>query len=52
LIVIVWVMGFAGVIALTIHSMAALGKLYWRIEHIDPGPVGGHSHRRTCWMMR
>lgn len=42
LIVVVWVgLGsFAGVIALTIHSMAALGKLYSEeIEHIDPGPV-------------
>src|ERR1051326_6453089 len=42
LIIIVWVgLGtFAGVIALTIHSVAALGKLYSEeIEHIDPGPV-------------
>ncbi len=42
LIVIVWVGlgGFAGVIALTIHSVAALGKLFSEeIEHIDPGPV-------------
>lgn len=42
LLVIVWVgLGtFAGVIALTIHSMAALAKLYSEeIEHIDPGPV-------------
>ena len=42
LIVIVWVgLGpFAGVIALTIHSTAALGKLFSEeIEHIDPGPV-------------
>ncbi len=42
LIVIVWVgLGtFAGVIALSIHSVAALGKLYSEeIEHIDPGPV-------------
>ena len=42
LIVIVWVgLGsFAGVIALSIHSMATLGKLYSEeIEHIDPGPV-------------
>jgi phosphonate transport system permease protein len=42
LIVVVWVgLGsFAGVIALTIHSVAALGKLYSEeIEHIDPGPV-------------
>jgi len=42
LIIIVWVgLGtFAGVIALTIHSIAALAKLYSEeIEHIDPGPV-------------
>jgi phosphonate ABC transporter permease subunit PhnE len=42
LVVIVWVgLGsFAGVIALTVHSMAALGKLFSEeIEHIDPGPV-------------
>lgn len=42
LIVIVWVgLGsFAGVIALTIHSVAALAKLLSEeIEHIDSGPV-------------
>ena len=42
LIVIVWVgLGtFAGVIALTIHSVASLGKLFSEeIEHIDTGPV-------------
>lgn len=42
LIIIVWVgLGsFAGVIALTVHSIAALGKLYSEeIEHIDSGPV-------------
>jgi phosphonate transport system permease protein len=42
LIVIVWVgLGsFTGIIALTIHSVAALGKLYSEeIEHIDMGPV-------------
>jgi phosphonate transport system permease protein len=42
LLIIVWVgLGsFAGVIALTIHSVAALGKLFSEeIEHIDPGPV-------------
>jgi len=42
LIIIVWVgLGsFAGVIALTIHSVASLGKLFSEeIEHIDPGPV-------------
>jgi len=42
LIIIVWVgLGsFAGVIALTIHSIAALAKLFSEeIEHIDAGPV-------------
>jgi phosphonate transport system permease protein len=42
LLIIVWVgLGsFAGVIALTIHSLAALAKLFSEeIEHIDPGPV-------------
>ena len=42
LLIIVWVgLGsFAGIIALTIHSIAALGKLFSEeIEHIDNGPV-------------
>jgi phosphonate transport system permease protein len=42
LIFIVWVGqgSFAGVLALLLHSIAALGKLYSEeIEHIDPGPV-------------
>ncbi len=42
LIVVVWIgLGpFAGLIALTIHSVAALGKLFSEeIEHIDPGPI-------------
>lgn len=42
LIVVVWVgLGpFAGVLALTIHSIAALGKLFSEeVEHIDPGPI-------------
>jgi phosphonate transport system permease protein len=31
---------FAGIIALTVHSVAALGKLYSEaIENIDPGPI-------------
>jgi phosphonate ABC transporter permease subunit PhnE len=41
-IVVLWVgLGsFAGVIALTIHSIAALGKLFSEeVEHIDPGPI-------------
>ncbi len=42
IIVIVWVGqgAMAGVMALGIHSIAALAKLYSEeIEHIDPGPV-------------
>ena len=42
LIVVLWVgLGsFAGVIALTIHSIAALGKLFSEeVEQIDPGPI-------------
>jgi phosphonate transport system permease protein len=42
LIAVVWVgLGpFAGIIALTFHSVAALGKLYSEaIESIDPGPI-------------
>lgn len=31
---------FAGTLALTLHTVAALGKLYSeQVEHIDPGPV-------------
>ncbi len=42
LIAVVWVgLGpFAGILALTIHTIAALGKLYSEsIESIDPGPI-------------
>jgi len=50
LIVIVWVgLGtFAGVIALTIHSVAALAKLFSEeIEHIDTGPIEA-VYRHRC----
>ncbi|HTX91771.1 MAG TPA: phosphonate ABC transporter, permease protein PhnE [Anaerolineales bacterium] len=53
LIVIVWVgLGsFAGVIALTIHSVAALGKLFSEeIEHIDPGPVEAITATGANWL--
>ncbi|MBI5032685.1 MAG: phosphonate ABC transporter, permease protein PhnE [Chloroflexi bacterium] len=42
IIIVVWVgLGsFAGTLALTIHSIAALGKLYSEeVEHIDAGPI-------------
>jgi phosphonate transport system permease protein len=41
-VAVIWVgLGpFAGIIALTVHSIAALGKLYSEaIESIDPGPI-------------
>ncbi len=55
LIAVVWVgLGpFAGIIALTFHSVAALGKLYSEaIESIDPGPIEaiqatGATHLQT-----
>ncbi len=42
IIIVVWIgLGsFAGTMALTIHSIAALGKLYSEeVEHIDAGPI-------------
>jgi phosphonate ABC transporter permease subunit PhnE len=42
IIFVIWVgIGpFAGVLALTLHSIAALGKLYSeQVESIDPGPI-------------
>jgi phosphonate ABC transporter permease subunit PhnE len=42
LVFVIWVgIGpFAGVLALTLHSIASLGKLYSeQIENIDPGPI-------------
>jgi phosphonate transport system permease protein len=42
LVAVVWVgLGpFAGIVALTVHSVAALGKLYSEaIEGIEPGPI-------------
>jgi len=39
-VVVVGLGPFAGILALTIHSIAALGKLYSEaIESIDPGPI-------------
>jgi phosphonate ABC transporter permease subunit PhnE len=42
IIFVIWVSvgPFAGVLALTLHSIAALGKLYSeQVESIDPGPI-------------
>ena len=39
-VVVVGLGPFAGILALTVHSIAALGKLYSEaIESIDPGPI-------------
>ena len=42
---------FAGVIALTVHSIAALGKLYSEaIESIDPGPIEAVHATGANWI--
>jgi len=42
---------FAGIIALTIHSVAALAKLYSEaIESIDPGPLEAIQATGANWM--
>ena len=42
---------FAGIIALTVHSIAALGKLYSEaIESIDPGPVEAIQATGANWL--
>ncbi len=53
IIATVWVgLGpFAGVIALTLHSIAALGKLYSEaIEGIDPGPIEAIHATGANWL--
>jgi len=41
---------FAGILALTVHSIAALGKLYSEaIESIDPGPVEAIQATGANW---
>ncbi|NIS79421.1 MAG: phosphonate ABC transporter, permease protein PhnE [Anaerolineales bacterium] len=42
---------FAGIIALTLHSIAALGKLYSEaIESIDPGPIEAIQATGANWL--
>ena len=53
LVFIIWVgIGpFAGVLALTLHSIAALGKLYSeQVENIDPGPVEAIQSTGASWL--
>jgi phosphonate transport system permease protein len=53
IIAVIWVgLGpFAGIIALTLHSIAALGKLYSEsIESIDPGPIEAIQATGANWL--
>ena len=53
IIAVVWVgLGpFAGIIALSLHSIAALGKLYSEsIEGIDPGPIEAIQATGANWL--
>ncbi|TET85985.1 MAG: phosphonate ABC transporter, permease protein PhnE, partial [Anaerolineales bacterium] len=50
-VVIVGLGPFAGIMALTIHSIAALGKLYSEsIESIDPGPIEAIQATGANWL--
>jgi phosphonate transport system permease protein len=42
---------FAGIVALTLHTVAALGKLYSEaIESIDPGPIEAIQATGASWL--
>jgi phosphonate transport system permease protein len=50
-IIVVGLGPFAGILALTVHSIAALGKLYSEaIESIDPGPIEAIQATGANWM--
>lgn len=50
-IIVVGLGPFAGIVALTIHSVAALGKLYSEaIESIDPGPIEAIQATGANWL--
>ena len=50
-IIVVGLGPFAGILALTVHSIAALGKLYSEaIESIDPGPIEAVQATGANWM--
>lgn len=50
-VIVVGLGPFAGILALTIHSMAALGKLYSEsIESIDPGPIEAIQATGANWL--
>ncbi len=50
-IIVVGLGPFAGIVALTVHSIAALGKLYSEaIESIDPGPIEAIQATGANWL--
>lgn len=50
-IIVVGLGPFAGIVALTVHSIAALGKLYSEaIESIDPGPIEAVQATGANWL--
>ena len=50
-IIVVGLGPFAGILALTVHSIAALGKLYSEaIESIDPGPIEAIQATGANWL--
>jgi phosphonate transport system permease protein len=50
-VIVVGLGPFAGILALTIHSIAALGKLYSEsIESIDPGPIEAVQATGANWL--
>jgi phosphonate transport system permease protein len=51
MIIVVGLGPFAGILALTLHSVAALGKLYSEsIESIDPGPIEAIQATGANWL--
>lgn len=50
-VIVVGLGPFAGILALTVHSIAALGKLYSEsIESIDPGPIEAVQATGANWL--
>lgn len=50
-IIVVGLGPFAGILALTVHSIASLGKLYSEsIESIDPGPIEAIQATGANWL--
>ncbi len=50
-VIVVGLGPFAGILALTLHSIAALGKLYSEaIESIDPGPIEAIQATGANWL--